>query len=147
MKLEELLPRLGETIGTSEWFTLDQDRINVFAETTEDRQFIHVDPEAAKATPFGGTIAHGFLTLSMFAAFLASAVEPPKVRMSVNYGFNKVRFLAPVKSGKRVRAHFKLVELAEKRPGQWQQLLEVSVEIEGEETPAIVAEWILQHFA
>jgi acyl dehydratase len=144
--LQDLAAKVGEVIGTSGWFAMDQDRINHFADTTEDHQFIHVDPEAAKATPFGGTIAHGFLTLSMLAPMM-EAVDQPKVQMSVNYGFNKVRFLSPVKSGKRIRGHFTLIELAEKRPGQWQQTLEVTVEIEGEDKPALLAEWIIMHFA
>jgi acyl dehydratase len=147
MTLEDMQAKVGEAIGTSDWFLIDQNRIDHFADTTEDHQFIHVDPEAAKATPFGQTIAHGFLTLSMLAALSASAVEKPAVRMSVNYGFNKVRFLSPVKSGKRIRGHFKLLEMAEKRPGQWQQTVEVTVEIEGEGKPALLAEWIFQHFA
>ncbi len=145
MKLEDLQTRVGETIGTSEWFTLGQDRINAFADCTDDHQFIHVNPELAKDTPFGGTIAHGFLSLSLLVTMMHSAFEKPEVQMTVNYGFDKIRFLAPVKSGKRVRAHFKLLELAEKRPGQWQQKLEASVEIEDEPKPALLAEWILQH--
>jgi acyl dehydratase len=145
MTLEELQARTGEIIATSDWVLIDQDRIDHFADTTEDHQFIHVDREAAKATPFGQTIAHGFLTLSMMP-HLMSALDKPKVEMSVNYGFNKVRFLSPVKSGKRIRGHFKLLELIEKRPGQWQQTVEVTVEIEGEEKPALLAEWIFQHF-
>jgi len=147
MQIADMKAKIGEQIGTSDWFLLDQARIDQFAETTEDRQFIHVNPEAAKATPFGGTIAHGFLTLSMLAAMMDGGVEKPAVKMSVNYGFNKVRFLSPVKSGKRVRGHFKLLELEEKRPGQWQQTVEVTVEIEGEEKPALLAEWIFMHFA
>ena len=146
MKLQDLVARVGEVIGTSGWFAMDQDRINHFADTTEDHQFIHVDPAAAKATPFGGTIAHGFLTLSMLTAMM-EALDKPDVLMSVNYGFNKVRFLSPVKSGKRIRSHFKLLELAEKRPGQWQQTVEVTVETEGEDKPSLVAEWIIMHFA
>lgn len=146
MQLADMKAKVGVVIGTSDWFLLDQSRIDAFAENTEDRQFIHVDPEAARATPFGGTIAHGFLTLSMLAAMSASAVEKPAVAMSVNYGFNKVRFLSPVKSGKRVRGHFKLLDLEEKRPGQWQQTVEVTVEIEGEDKPALLAEWIFMHF-
>ena len=145
MKLEDLQTRVGEIIGTSEWFTLGQDRINAFADCTDDHQFIHVNPELAKDTPFGGTIAHGFLSLSLLVTMMHSAFEKPEVQMTVNYGFDKIRFLAPVKSGKRVRAHFKLLELAEKRPGQWQQKLEASVEIEDEPKPALLAEWILQH--
>ena len=146
MKLQDLTSKVGEVIGTSGWFAMDQDRINHFADTTEDHQFIHVNIEAAKATPFGGTIAHGFLTLSMLAAMM-EALEKPDVQMTVNYGFNKVRFLSPVKSGKRIRGHFKLLEMAEKRPGQWQQTLEVTVEVEGEDKPSLLAEWILMHFA
>ena len=147
MKLEALLPKIGEDIGTSDWFEIGQDRINIFADNTEDRQFIHIDPEAAKMTPFGGTIAHGFLVLSMLSAMMASAFEAPEVLMSVNYGFDKLRFLTPVKSGSRIRGHFKLLELVEKRPGQWQQKVEVTVEIEGGTKPAMIAEWIFQHFA
>jgi acyl dehydratase len=144
--MQELQARVGETIGTSRWFSMDQGRIGQFADCTEDHQFIHVDPEAAKATPFGGTIVHGFLTLSMLSAMVDDAVSKPAVQMSVNYGFDKVRFLSPVKSGKRICGHVKLVELAEKRPGQWQQTLEVTVEIEAEEKPALIANWIVQHF-
>jgi acyl dehydratase len=143
--LSDLQAKVGEVIGTSDWFAIGQDRINQFADTTEDHQFIHVDLEAAKATPFGGTIAHGFLTLSMIAPMM-SGLDKPEVQMSVNYGFNKVRFLSPVKSGKRIRGHFKLLELAEKKPGQWQQTVEVTVEIEGEDKPALLAEWIFMHF-
>jgi len=147
MKLQDLQAMIGEQIGTSDWFEIGQDRINEFADATEDHQYIHVDPEKAKDSPFGQTIAHGFLTLSMLAPLMESAFEKPDAQMSVNYGFDKVRFLAPVKSGKRIRGHFKLLELAEKRPGQWQQKVEVTVEIEGEEKPALLAEWIFQHFA
>ncbi len=147
MQLADMKSKIGEAIGTSDWVLIDQSRIDAFAENTEDRQFIHIDPEAAKATPFGGTIAHGFLTLSMLSAMMNTALEKPAVQMSVNYGFNKVRFLSPVKSGKRIRSHFKLLELVEKRPGQWQQTVEVTVEIEGEDKPALLAEWIFMHFA
>lgn len=147
MQLQDLQSKTGELLGTSDWFLLDQHRIDRFADTTEDRQFIHVDPEAAKATPFGGTIAHGFLTLSMLAPMMVSAMEKLPVQMTVNYGFNKVRFLSPVKSGSRVRGHFKQLEMVEKRPGQWQQTVEVTVEIEGADKPALLAEWIFQHFA
>jgi acyl dehydratase len=147
MKLEDMQARIGEDIGTSAWFALDQSRINAFANCTEDHQYIHVNPDLAKDSPFGTTIAHGFLTLSMLAPLMESALEKLEVQMSVNYGFDKVRFLAPVKSGKRIRGHFKLLELAEKRPGQWQQKVEVTVEIEDETKPALLAEWIFQHFA
>ena len=147
MKLEEMVGKIGTDIGTSDWYLLDQARIDHFAETTEDRQFIHVNPDMAKVTPFGGTIAHGFLTLSRLAAMMETAVEKPEVQMSVNYGFDKMRFLTPVKSGQRVRGHFKLLELSEKRPGQWQMKVEVTVEIEGQDKPALIAEWLFQHFA
>lgn len=146
MQLQDLTARLGETIGTSDWFLLDQSRIDAFADCTEDHQFIHVNPDMAKLTPFGGTIAHGFLTLSMLPPMMDSSGPKPETKMSVNYGFDKVRFIAPVKSGKRVRGHFKLLELGEKRPGQWQQKVEVTVEIEGEDKPALIAEWMFQHF-
>lgn len=147
MQLQDMVAKVGQDIGTSEWILVDQAMIDAFAETTDDHQFIHVNPEMAKATPFGGTIAHGFLTLSLLSAMSASAVEKPQVMMSVNYGFNKVRFLTPVKSGKRIRGHFTLLELVEKRPGQWQQTVEATVEIEGEDKPCLIAEWIFQHFA
>jgi acyl dehydratase len=144
----ELASRVGETIGTSEWLLVDQDMINKFADATGDHQFIHVNEAMAKMTPFGGTIAHGFLTLSLFPVLMARSNCPQidGVKMGVNYGGNKTRFLAPVRSGKRVRAHFKLLEMIEKRPGQWQQTLEYSLEIEGEDKPALIAEWMSQIF-
>ena len=146
MQITDLQTKIGEAVGSSDWFTLDQDRINAFADCTEDHQFIHVNPEMAKMTPFGGTIAHGFLTLSMLAAMSDNGAPKPAVQMAINYGFDKVRFLTPVKSGQRVRGHFKLMELAEKRPGQWQQKTEITVEIEGGTKPALIAEWIVQLF-
>ena len=143
---QEMKDLVGKPLGTSEWVLVDQDMINKFADATGDHQFIHIDEEKAKLTPFGGTIAHGFLTLSLFPLLMAKSdcPRPAGVKMGVNYGGNKVRFLAPVRSGKRVRGHFKLLELDEKRPGQWQQTLEFTVEIEGEEKPALMAEWISQ---
>ncbi len=146
MQIQDLVAKVGQTIGVSDWFLIDQQRIDEFADTTEDHQFIHVDPEKAAATPFGGTIAHGFLTLSMLAPLLTTSCEKPEVKLSVNYGFNRIRFLAPVRSGKRIRGSFKLLELEEKRPGQWQQTVEATIEIEGEDKPALLAEWIFQHF-
>jgi acyl dehydratase len=146
MEMAELQTKIGQAVGTTEWFVMDQPRIDAFAECTEDRQFIHVDPEAAKAGPFGGTIAHGFLTLSMLARFLQTGFDKPDVKATINYGLDKVRFLSPVKSGKRIRGQFKLLELTEKRPGQWVMKIECTVEIEGEDKPALIAEWILQFF-
>ena len=148
MTPQEMKELVGKPLGTSEWVLVDQEMINKFADATGDHQFIHIDEEKAKLTPFGGTIAHGFLTLSLFPMLMAKSdcPRPAGVKMGVNYGGNKVRFLAPVRSGKRVRGHFKLLELDEKRPGQWQQTLEFSVEIEGEDKPALIAEWISQFF-
>ena len=148
MTPQEIAAKVGENIGTSEWVEMSQERINLFAEATGDHQFIHIDAERAKLTPFGGTIAHGFLTLSLLPVMIANSDMPKiaDVKMGVNYGGNKVRFLSPVRSGKRVRSHVKLLELEEKRPDQWQQTNEITVEIEGEEKPAMIAEWITQVF-
>lgn len=138
---------IGKDAGTSGWLLLDQAKINRFADATGDHQFIHVDPEMARNTPFGGTIAHGFLTLSVLPVLKTEAVPLPEgLKMAVNYGFNRIRFLSPVRSGKRIRAHFKMLDFSEKRPGQWQETVEVTVEIEGEEKPALTAEWIALYF-
>jgi acyl dehydratase len=140
---EEITARIGTEIGVSDWILIDQKAIDTFAEVTGDHQFIHVDPAAAAQTPFGGTVAHGFLTLSLLSQMAAGVMLiPPTIRMAVNYGFDKVRFIAPVRSGKRVRGRFTLVSIEEKRPGQWQFLHHVIVEIEGEEKPALTADWI-----
>jgi acyl dehydratase len=141
--IEEIRDKVGAEIGVSGWILVDQARIDAFAEATEDRQFIHVDPEAAAKTPFGGTIAHGFLTLSLLSRMAADVMlRPDGVRMGVNYGLDRVRFLAPVRSGKRVRGRFTLTSFEEKRPGQYQFLHSVAVEIEGEDKPALLADWI-----
>ncbi|HYJ30126.1 MAG TPA: MaoC family dehydratase [Allosphingosinicella sp.] len=141
--IEEIASRVGQEVGISDWILVDQVRIDAFADITEDPQFIHIDPEAAARTPFGGTIAHGFLTLSLLSRMAADAMlRPADVKMGVNYGFEKVRFLAPVRSGKRVRGRFRLDRFDEKRPGQWQFTHQVTVEIEGEDKPALIAEWI-----
>ena len=143
MTLTELTATIGQEVGVSDWFDLDQTRIDAFADITEDRQFIHVDPEAAKATPFGGTIAHGFLTLSLLSRMSFDGVAPLEgVVMGVNYGFDKVRFLAPVPSGSRVRARFKLLAADDKGGGRWLLKHEVTVEIEGGDKPALIAEWL-----
>jgi acyl dehydratase len=145
---EELFALKGQNIGTSPWMLVDQDRVNKFAEATGDFQFIHVNEEMAKMTPFGQTIAHGFLSLSLLPVLSAEADLPrlDGVKMGVNYGGNKTRFLAPVKVGKRVRGHFKMLDIEEKRPGQFQQVMEFTLEIEGEEKPGLIAEWITQFF-
>jgi acyl dehydratase len=140
---EEIKARIGTEIGVSGWIPIDQRAIDTFADVTGDHQFIHVDPEAAAKTPFGGTVAHGFLTLSLLSQMAAGVMlVPPTMRMAVNYGFEKIRFIAPVRSGKSVRGRFTLVSVEEKRPGQWQFLHHVTVEIEAEEKPALTADWI-----
>lgn len=138
---------VGKEVGVSDWIEIDQERISAFAEVTEDFQFIHIDPEAAKATPFGGTIAHGFLTLSMLSRLAkGSVLVLDGVKMGVNYGFEKVRFVNPVRSGKRIRGHFTLMSADSKLPGQWSFKYGVKVEIEGETKPALVAEWLTMQF-
>ena len=144
----QIAEKVGEHIGTSDWVEMSQERIDQFADATGDHQFIHIDAEKAKMTPFGQTIAHGFLTLSMIPYLSANSdlPRPDGVKMGVNYGGNKTRFISPVKSGKRIRGHWKLLEMIEKRPGQWQQTNEITIEIEGEEKPALITEWIMQVF-
>ncbi len=141
--IEEIGFKVGQEIGVSPWILISQADIDKFADVTGDHQFIHVDPEAAKATPFGGTIAHGFLTLSLLSQMAASVMlRPDGIKMAVNYGFERVRFIAPVRSGKRVRGRFTLARMDEKNPGQYQFVHNVVVEIEGEEKPALTAAWI-----
>jgi acyl dehydratase len=141
--LDEIRARVGSEVGVSSWLVIDQDRIEKFADATEDHQFIHVDPEAAARTPFGRTIAHGFLTLSLLSRMAAEATLVPEgLKMAVNYGFDRVRFLAPVKSGKRVRGRFTLDSVDEKAAGQWLLRHTVTVEIEGEDKPALTAQWL-----
>lgn len=144
---DKLADFIGKETGTSDWVMIDQDRINQFADVTLDHQFIHVNPEAAKMTPFGGTVAHGFLSLSMLSHLAAGNVLMVEgVKMGINYGFEKVRFVAPVKSGKRIRGHFTLMSADQKMPGQWTFKYGVKVEIEGEDKPALVAEWLSMQF-
>jgi acyl dehydratase len=141
--LDEIRARTGGEVGLSSWLMVDQERIDAFARATEDYQFIHTDPAAAAQTPFGGTVAHGFLTLSLLSRMAADAMLiPDGVKMAVNYGFDRVRFLAPVRSGKRVRGRFKLDSVEEKAPGQWLMHHTITVEIEGEEKPALIAAWL-----
>ena len=141
--LDEIRARIGQEVGVSSWLTVDQARIDAFADATEDRQFIHVDPESAAQTPFGGTIAHGFLSLSLLSRMAVEAtLLPDGLKMAVNYGFDRVRFLAPVRSGRRVRGRFTLDSVAEKAPGQYLMRHTVTVEIEGEDKPALTAEWL-----
>jgi acyl dehydratase len=139
----DLQSLIGQEVGVSKWFEVDQARIDAFAKITEDEQFIHVDPEAAKATPFGGTIAHGFLTLSLASAMSYDAVKPLEgVVMGVNYGFDKLRFLAPVPAGSKIRGRFKLLSAEDKGGGRWLLKHELTVEIDGGDKPALIAEWL-----
>jgi acyl dehydratase len=146
--IDAIRSKIGQELGTSDWIEVSQDRIQAFADATEDQQFIHTDPALAAQTPFGGTIAHGFLSLSLLSRMAADVMLVPETtKMGVNYGFEKVRFLSPVRAGKRVRGRFTLVSFEEKRPGQYQFAHEVTIEIEGEDKPALSAVWIGQVFA
>lgn len=143
IKREDIAQYQNFELESSEWHTVTQEQINQFADCTLDHQFIHIDPEKASQTPFGGTIAHGFLTLSMLSHFSEQfALVIEGTYMGVNYGFDSVRFISPVKVGKKIRAHAKSLEIIEKRPGQFMSRTEVTVEIEGEEKPALKAVWI-----
>lgn len=140
---EELVNYKGTRLEPSAWSTMDQERINTFADCTEDHQFIHVDQEKAAQTPFGGTIAHGLLTLAMLPKLCeGNGIMPEGVVMGLNYGFDKVRFLAPVKAGKRVRGHIEILDVQPKDDKRFLIKQGITVEIEGEETPALVAEWL-----
>ncbi len=145
--LDQINARVGQT-WHSEWLVVDQPMIDAFAEATGDHQFIHVDPVRAATTPFGGTIAHGFLTLSLMPRLYAETQREAiaGIRMSVNYGLDQVRFVAPVRSGSRVRGVFTLASIEEKRPSQYQQTLTCTLEIEGSDKPALVATWLGQFF-
>lgn len=143
LALDDYRALAGQEVGVSDWVLVDQAKIDAFAEVTGDHQFIHVDPERAKATPFGTTIAHGYLTLSLCSAFAYSALPGVAgVKHGVNYGLNKVRFMAPVKSGKRVRGRFRLEKVEQRQDGAWQSTTTVTVEIEDEAKPALAAEWL-----
>ena len=147
LPLDELRARVGEEIGVSDWLTIGQDRIDAFADLCGDHQFIHVDPERAARTPFGGTIAHGFLTVSLLTWF-AAGVRPwiEGTKHGVNYGFDRLRFITPVPAGSRVRGRFWLTRLEERVPGEVTQHYEVTVEIEGARRPALVADWITRAY-
>lgn len=141
--LDQIRACIGQEVGRSAWLTLDQARIDEFAEATGDRQFIHTDPAAAAQTPFGGTIAHGFLSLSLLSPMGAEAMLiPDGVKIGVNYGLDRVRFLSPVRSGKRVRGCFTLESIEERESGQVLMRHGVTIEIEGEDKPALTAVWL-----
>ncbi|WP_323155140.1 MaoC family dehydratase [Pseudomonas alvandae] len=132
---------VGKELGCSDWLTIDQDRINLFAEATGDFQFIHVDPVKAAQTPFGSTIAHGFLSLSLMPKLMEDIlILPEGVKMVVNYGLDSVRFIQPVKVDSKVRLKVELVDVTEKKPGQWLLKATATLEIEGSEKPAYIAE-------
>ena len=143
ISLESYQAMVGQEIGMSSWHVVDQKRIDAYADVIEDHQFIHVDPERAKATPFGTTIAHGFLTMSLLSVMsyeVMPAIEG--TAMGVNYGFDRLRFMSPVKSGQRVRGRFTLAKAELRRPKELQSVTHVAVEIEGGAKPALVADWL-----
>jgi len=145
LSLEELEARVGQELGVSPWVPVEQDRIDAFARATDDRQWIHLDRERARASPFGGTIAHGFLTLSLLPHLIEQVIAVPGGRMTVNYGLNKVRFTAPVPSGSRVRGRFTVLRV-ERLAGGAQVTWSATVEREGAEKPCLVAEWLSRHY-
>jgi acyl dehydratase len=147
IKIEDFSALAGQTMEPSEWLEITQERVNQFADATNDHQFIHVKPLKAKLTPFGGTIAHGFLSLSLITFLIGEHAPVPKgLRMTINYGSDKVRYIAPVRVGKRIRAAQKIAGVTEKKPGQWLVKTEVTIEIEGEDKPALIAEILMMHF-
>ena len=144
--LAELRERVGQEIGVSDWIMIDQQRIAAFADTTNDHQWIHLDEARAKAeTPFGGTIAHGFLTLSLLSPLMRSALTVGGLRMTINYGLNRVRFVSPVPAGSRVRARVMLGALSDLDDAV-QATWNVTVEIEGQDRPVLVAEWLARYY-
>jgi len=142
--LDEYRNQVGMLLGVSDWIVIEQGIIDQFADVTRDWQFIHVDPVRAKETPFGGTIAHGLLTLSLVSAMSFTAVPAiAGAQMVINYGFNSIRFISPVLSGSRVRGSFTLKQFVERQPRQWQSTLDVRVDIENVLKPALIAEWLI----
>jgi acyl dehydratase len=145
IQIQDLEARVGSEIAVSPWVSVEQDRIDLFARATDDHQWIHVDPERARKGPFGTTIAHGFLTLSLLPRIMHEALEVSGVRMSVNYGLNRVRFTSPLPSGSRIRGRLALAKL-EKVDGGVQLTWNVTVEREGGDRPCLVAEWLVRHY-
>lgn len=145
--VSELKSYIGKDLGHSEWLQIDQERVNQFAECTGDHQFIHIDEEKAKQTPFGGTIAHGFLSLSLLPVLSAEiALRPEGLKMAVNYGLDSLRFIQPVRVGSRVRLHSEVLDVTEKKPGQWLVKARSTLEIEGVDKPAFIAEGLSLYF-
>ncbi|WP_373185098.1 MaoC family dehydratase [Halopseudomonas sp.] len=145
--VSELTSYIGKDLGHSEWMTIDQERVNQFADCTGDHQFIHIDEEKAKQTPFGGTIAHGFLSLSLLPTLSAGLlIRPEGLKMAVNYGLDSLRFIQPVRVGSRVRLQSTVLDVTEKKPGQWLIKARSTLEIEGSEKPAFIAEALSLYF-
>jgi len=145
--IEQLRSRIGQEVAVSDWIAIAQDRIDKFADATDDHQWIHVDRERAANSPLKGTIAHGFLTLSMLPYFMSTTLKLPPARMTLNYGLNRVRFTNPVPAGKRIRARIKLLDIEEGKDGAMDLYWKVTIEIEGVEKPACIAETIGRRFA
>jgi acyl dehydratase len=144
--IRELKGRVGQEVGVSPWVDVTQERIDTFDKAIEDFQWIHVDRERAKSSPFGGTIAHGFLTLSLLSHLSEMTFSFSDRRMGVNYGLNRLRFTSPVPSGSRVRARFTLAKYEPIEPNGVQVTWNVAIEIEGKDKPALVAEWLGRHY-
>lgn len=141
IRADDLPSLVGRELQPSEWLEITQERVNQFADATNDQQFIHIDPERASQTPFGGPIAHGFLSLSLLSFLNAqNAAVPENLVMGINYGSDKIRYLTPVRVGKRIRSRQRVLEVSEKKPGHWLLKTQVTVEIESEDTPALIAE-------
>lgn len=148
LTLDTMQSEVGSEIGVSDWFEVTQENVNVFADVTKDHQFIHIDPEKAAKTPFGGTIAHGFYTVSMLSHFAENGcgVSVKDATMMVNYGCDKLRFIQPVKVGSRIRGRSVLNATVEKNPGQYLFTQTITVEIEGHEKPALITDWLTMAF-
>ncbi|QJD58947.1 MaoC family dehydratase [Pseudomonas sp. gcc21] len=145
--VSELKSYIGKNLGHSDWLQIDQERVNQFAECTGDHQFIHIDEEKAKQTPFGGTIAHGFLSLSLLPVLSSQiSLRPEGLKMAVNYGLDSLRFIQPVRVGSRVRLHSEVLDVTEKKPGQWLVKARSTLEIEGVDKPAFIAEGLSLYF-
>ena len=146
VKAQDLPSLVGTELEASDWLQITQDRVNQFADATNDHQFIHVKPLRAKFTPFRGTIAHGFLVLSL-VSYLAqqNALRPAGLKMALNYGSDKVRFVTPVRVGKRIRARQTIIDVTEKKPGHWLLKTEITIDIENEDKPALVAEMLAMY--
>ena len=145
--VEQLRSRIGQEIAVSDWMTMTQERIDRFADATDDHQWIHVDRERAVKSPLRGTIAHGFLTLSMIPYFVNTTLTLPEARMTLNYGLNRVRFTNPVPAGKRIRAHFTLLDIEEGKGGAMDFLWKITIELEGTDKPVCIAETISRRYA